>query len=81
MRQKKRYMAIKTAWLIGCIGFVPMAFAGVSANMLANNCVGCHGPDGNSLGPAIPSIAGVDKGSFTAASRAGHINPSHEEVS
>jgi sulfide dehydrogenase cytochrome subunit len=32
--------------------------------MLANNCVACHGVDGNSAGPAIPSIAGMDKGNF-----------------
>ena len=29
-----------------------------SASMLANTCAGCHGPMGNSFGPAIPSIAG-----------------------
>lgn len=30
-----------------------------SAEMLANTCVGCHGAQGNSAGPAIPSIAGM----------------------
>ncbi len=64
MEQKKKYRAIKAALLIGCAGFAPMAFAGASAQMLANNCVGCHGPDGNSVGPASPSIAGMDKGNF-----------------
>lgn len=27
--------------------------------MLADTCVGCHGPEGSSVGPAIPSIAGM----------------------
>ncbi|CCQ73749.1 c-type cytochrome [Magnetospira sp. QH-2] len=31
-----------------------------SASMLANTCNGCHGPDGNSYGPASPSIAGMN---------------------
>lgn len=30
-----------------------------SAEMLSNTCFGCHGPNGNSAGPAIPSIAGM----------------------
>lgn len=64
MEQKNKHRAIKTALLVGCIGFAPLVFAGASAEMLANNCVGCHGPDGNSLGPASPSIAGMDKNNF-----------------
>lgn len=64
MEQKKRDRAIKTALLFGCVCFASTAFAAASAQMLANNCVGCHGPDGNSLGPAIPSIAGKNKNNF-----------------
>ncbi len=64
MEQKNKYRAIKAALLIGCVGFAPMTFAGASAQMLANNCVGCHGPDGNSVGPASPSIAGSVKSNF-----------------
>lgn len=30
-------------------------------SMLANTCVGCHGIDGISSGPAIPSIAGMSE--------------------
>ena len=30
-----------------------------TASMLADTCAGCHGPDGSSVGPAIPSIAGM----------------------
>ena len=38
-------------------------FAGsmASPSMLADTCVVCHGPDGNSRGPATPSIAGLSK--------------------
>jgi len=36
------------------------AFAATpSAEMISNTCFGCHGPNGNSVGPAIPSIAGM----------------------
>jgi len=31
------------------------------AAMLANTCAGCHGPDGNSLGPATPNISGLSE--------------------
>lgn len=31
------------------------------ANMLANTCAGCHGPDGNSLGQATPNISGLSE--------------------
>lgn len=31
------------------------------AAMLANTCAGCHGPQGNSLGPATPNISGLSK--------------------
>ncbi|QEP45207.1 cytochrome c4 [Ectothiorhodospiraceae bacterium BW-2] len=31
-----------------------------TAEMLGNTCAGCHGIDGSSNGPAIPSIAGID---------------------
>ncbi len=64
MEQKNKYRAIKAALLISCVGFAPMALAGASAQMLANNCVGCHGPDGNSAGPATPTIAGDLRDNF-----------------
>ncbi len=65
MEHKNKYRAITGALLIGCVAFAPNAIAGASAQMLANNCVGCHGPDGNSLGPSSPSIAGMAKDNFT----------------
>jgi len=64
MEQKKKYRAIKAALLISCVGFAPLALAGASAEMLSYNCTGCHGPDGNSVGPASPSIAGDVKSNF-----------------
>lgn len=35
-----------------------------SAEMLANTCVGCHGANGISNGPATPSIAGISEEYF-----------------
>ncbi len=36
--------------------------AGASDAMLSNTCAGCHGTNGVSGGPAIPSIVGMEKG-------------------
>jgi cytochrome subunit of sulfide dehydrogenase len=41
--------------------------AGASAQMLGFTCAGCHGTDGNSNGPATPSIAGISKDYFIDA--------------
>jgi sulfide dehydrogenase cytochrome subunit len=38
-----------------------------STAMLVNTCVACHGESGNSVGPAIPNIAGVSPNYFMAA--------------
>lgn len=40
------------------------------ASMLANTCVGCHGIDGISSGPAIPSIAGLSEDYFVDSMKA-----------
>ncbi len=32
---------------------------GADGSMLSNTCAGCHGTDGASVGPAIPSIGGM----------------------
>ena len=37
---------------------------GASAGMLSDTCFGCHGTDGASNGPAIPSIAGLSNDYF-----------------
>ena len=41
------------------LGATHLTAAPPTATMLADTCVGCHGPEGSSVGPAIPSIAGV----------------------
>jgi sulfide dehydrogenase cytochrome subunit len=38
-----------------------------SGEMLGNTCAGCHGTNGNSVGPATPSIAGIDQEVFMDA--------------
>lgn len=40
------------------------------ASMLANTCVGCHGINGISTGPAIPSIGGMSETYFTETMKA-----------
>ncbi|MCK5897028.1 MAG: cytochrome c [Cocleimonas sp.] len=37
----------------------PEVMSGASASMLADTCAGCHGVNGVSKGPAMPSIAGM----------------------
>jgi sulfide dehydrogenase cytochrome subunit len=39
--------------------------AAPTASMLADTCVGCHGTDGASAGPATPNIAGLSETYFT----------------
>ncbi|MEO5343113.1 MAG: c-type cytochrome [Gammaproteobacteria bacterium SHHR-1] len=42
-------------------------FAAPSGAMLGNTCAGCHGTNGNSVGPASPTIAGMDTEVFIDA--------------
>ena len=42
----------------------PNTMMGASDSMLANTCAGCHGTDGASSGPAIPTIAGLSNDYF-----------------
>jgi len=37
---------------------------GASASMLSNTCAGCHGTDGVSAGPSVPTIAGLSPDYF-----------------
>lgn len=39
--------------------------SGASARMLAETCAGCHGTDGASMGPASPTLAGMNGEYFT----------------
>lgn len=61
----KKAKLIAGAVLAGSILASNSAFAGVDrAEMLANTCAGCHGPNGISAGPATPSIAGMSRDYF-----------------
>jgi len=43
----------------------PALVSGAGAAMLAETCAGCHGTDGASVGPASPTLAGMDAAYFT----------------
>ena len=54
----------------------PMA----SVDMLTGTCVACHGPSGNSVGPAIPSLAGMPAVYFIGAMLSyKHADPAEAE--
>ncbi len=53
--------------IIGLIFSLPVMAVDINTLMLVNTCVGCHGPNGSSLGPATPSIAGMSKFAFIQA--------------
>ena len=52
-----------SASLFASIGYTDPARQG----MLVNTCVACHGPNGNSVGPAIPNLGGASENYFIAA--------------
>lgn len=56
----KIYTLFKGALLLCGLSFSAAAFAGASGEMLAGTCAGCHGTNGVSTGPAMPTIAGLD---------------------
>lgn len=62
MNYKKTFQGV----LITCgVAMGGAVFAATpSATMLANTCFGCHGPNGNSVGPASPTIAGLSNEYF-----------------
>lgn len=37
----------------------PETLSGANATMLSNTCAGCHGTNGQSMGPSIPTLAGM----------------------
>ena len=47
--------------LAGALAAAPAVAEVTAGEMLGSGCTGCHGPDGISVGAAIPSIAGLDK--------------------
>ncbi|MCK5726447.1 MAG: c-type cytochrome [Thiotrichaceae bacterium] len=65
---KKAPLALGMALLISQSAFAaddkkekPELLTGASTDMIVNTCAGCHGPDGYSRGPAIPTIGGMAK--------------------
>ncbi|MCB1750286.1 MAG: c-type cytochrome [Gammaproteobacteria bacterium] len=68
------YKTLTKAFLIAGVAFgassgayaadAPNTMMGASDSMLANTCAGCHGTDGASSGPAIPTIAGLSNDYF-----------------
>jgi sulfide dehydrogenase cytochrome subunit len=55
--------------LVALIGSVFMVgttqvLAGPSASAMANTCAGCHGTNGQSVGPASPNLAGMSESYF-----------------
>jgi sulfide dehydrogenase cytochrome subunit len=52
--------------LIGSVFMVGAAqvLADPSASMMANTCAGCHGFNGQSVGPASPNLAGMSESYF-----------------
>jgi sulfide dehydrogenase cytochrome subunit len=61
----RRYTRLTVALLGSALALATGSLsAAPSATMLANTCAGCHGPEGRSAGPAIPSLAGYSSGYF-----------------
>lgn len=57
MKYKK---VLQGALVLSGLAFGGTALAATpSGEMLGNTCAGCHGPNGNTTGPATPSIAGM----------------------
>ncbi|MCB1785728.1 MAG: c-type cytochrome [Chromatiaceae bacterium] len=54
------------AALIGSVfmGATTLVVADPSAIMMANTCAGCHGTEGQSVGPASPNLAGISESYF-----------------
>jgi sulfide dehydrogenase cytochrome subunit len=64
---KLRYLSL--ALFSAGLAFGTAVSAGMpdAGTMLANTCLGCHGPGGSSVGPATPTIAGMAPDTFAEA--------------
>ncbi len=64
-----RKIVLGTALLLAGTAWAGAASAQAAAPVpvLVGNCVACHGTEGNSLGPATPTIAGLSKVYFVNA--------------
>jgi sulfide dehydrogenase cytochrome subunit len=52
-------MAMTSSATLAADAPAPVLLSGASGPMMAQHCDACHGPNGISSGPAIPSIAGI----------------------
>ena len=60
-------LSLSTTYALAGKHAAPKVLTGPSVTMMANTCAGCHGPGGNSTGPATPGITGLSKGYFIGA--------------
>jgi sulfide dehydrogenase cytochrome subunit len=66
MAKKTKHLAIFARATAMALALVAMSIdaadlmSGASARMLSETCAGCHGTDGASVGPAIPTIGGMN---------------------
>lgn len=56
-----RILATLLTIVVGTSFVSTAAAEGASAEMLSNTCLGCHGPNGISVGPATPTISGMSE--------------------
>jgi sulfide dehydrogenase cytochrome subunit len=60
-------ITIKSMLTVFGLALTATSFAAPSASMLVYPCAGCHGTNGVSAGPAIPTIAGISHDYFIDA--------------
>jgi sulfide dehydrogenase cytochrome subunit len=72
----------KYALLLGGLALSSIATAGgmASGAMLGNTCAGCHGTNGYSVGPASPSIAGLNEEYFIEKMKAYQEGRHHSTI-
>ncbi|WP_338115061.1 c-type cytochrome [Thiocapsa imhoffii] len=56
-----KWVSLNPSELVGFLGPTVAHADLADARMLAETCHGCHGPNGVSMGPAAPTIAGFDR--------------------
>lgn len=61
-KNKRSSLVLAGGLLAGVLFAAAPAMAGPSSTMLADTCAGCHGYDGVSAGPAMPTVAGQPAG-------------------
>ena len=73
---------VKYALLAGGLALSSVAAAGgmATGSMLGNTCAGCHGTNGHSVGPASPSIAGLNEEYFVDKMKAYKEGTHHSTI-